>query len=392
MTRYILIYIALVLVLVTNGVAGVESSTPMQKAIRTLSPGQSLTYDNQLNFAPTAPYTIIPSGPPLVMSDDPERVYASGILTQESVGAGTSRIYFYNIKYTPSDDFKITVVLKNLSTETGHITILRRGADRPGNYYLLGKTNLYSFYTSDLHTEIPIAPLASAILDSLWETNYATGLTHGFYEIYAQQSTQVTICGLPFTSNTLETYESLTVISAKANNAGRGLFPNSDRKITLKQVVDTKNGIHRVPLADWGVNDPWIMGVDGLSGRTVANVGNYGVMYSVNLPMRSTDNRDMAVMMMCPVANPGACPFGGVIGTNTFHNQSPAGFYYTPSDLKSFTNTTTASLIGIYSLSKTPVTISLQFSPPGGSCLPGALLLVPIEKSNRQKTIMTIKM
>jgi len=380
MTRCIL-YFSLFLFLITNGIAGVEAPLPMQKAVRNLTPGRSLTYDANLNRVPLAPYSISSSGPALIMSDDPERVYDSGILTQESIGAGTARIYFYNIKYTPSDDFKITVVLKNLSTETGNVTILKRGADIPGNYYLLGKNVLYSYYTSSLNQNIPILPLGSAILDPIWETNHATGLTHGFYEIYTRQSTQITICGLPYTANTLKTYSSLTIIPATAKNAGRGLFPCSDREITLNSVVDTKNGIKRIPLADWGANDPWIKGFDSTSSRIVANIGNYGVMYTVNLPLQSTDNRDMAILVMCPVANKGGCPYGGVIGTDTVHNQSPAGYFYTPSDLKSFTDTTTASLIGIYSLSKIPVTISFEFSPPGGSCLPASLLLVPIKKS-----------
>jgi hypothetical protein len=357
------------------GHAGVEPSTELQKDIWKDTPGNTIIFSD----IPNLTFKGADSGPSLIFSDDPEYLKAEGICGQETLSHETGRLYLYNVNGTYTT-LKFAVVLKNLSDEPEHVILTKRGTAKPsGNYNFIGKTALLQFYESHLHNDILVPPHESALLDPNWEnikTKY-DDLAHGFYEFYCPESTQVTLCGFDATKDTLKIYESLAILSTNSRNAGRGLFPHSDRKIVVDKPVDTKDGIQRLHIAD-GKIDPWITGTDGTNGNKPTRIGgNYGVLYTIEIPLQSSDKRDMAVLVSTPV---NGCPYGGVIGTKPEHNLKPAGYFLTPADQNVYKMSTTVSLAGIYRTGKKPETIILEYSPPGASCLPVDLILVPVKK------------
>jgi hypothetical protein len=105
------------------------------------------------------------------------------------------------------------------------------------------------------------------------------------------------------------------------------------------------------------------------------------VTYKIDVPVKSTDGRNMAVVIMSEPSGSDGCSYRGVIGTSPAYNITNSGYFYTPSDKWAFADKTSGALVGVYHLPVGTSTVSLEFSPPGASCLPADLFFVPVPLS-----------
>lgn len=140
-------------------------------------------------------------GPQFIISDDPEYIrFPEGIALKEAVQPGTVRLYMYNvngIKEPAKMDRKITAVIKNTSSATMHIRMLRYSSQKPsGNYFLLGKQGLADFFSSGPDEKVRTVDPGMAIpIDEKMEKNIFKydELAHGIYEFVIDQPGEVNI-------------------------------------------------------------------------------------------------------------------------------------------------------------------------------------------------------
>ncbi|GIX45533.1 MAG: hypothetical protein KatS3mg130_1941 [Candidatus Sumerlaea sp.] len=168
---------------------------------------------------------------------------------------------------------------------------------------------------------------------------------------------------------------------------GGGLFKTSDYDITPKGggTYDTSEGPKQILVAD-GKHDPWITGWDDSRSTGSRNAGNYGVLYRIRVPYRSSDGRGIAVVLWYPPAGGkwcDACALA-VVANAGVH---AGGVIEIPRDRTTFTGRTNAGVIQIYPPANqgTEGVIELTYSPPGASCLPNPILLIPIHLNEPKK-------
>lgn len=370
--------------LLTVGALAMEPNAELEQSIWNTSVGNTLyigkitTQHNFMNF------TVKDSGPRIVFSDNPEYLKDEGICCSETLGEETARVYLYNVNDSPTNHYKFAIILKNLTNKPGKVTIYRRAAIKPSQAYgRIGKVGLLDFYSKPYRKTVQIPAKGSALLDDFWEKNPAArqDLAHGFYEIYSHQSTQIIMAGMVKTKNTLKTYSQLTLLPPNNRNAGRGIFVTSDRYVKTSP-IDTKNGIQRLRMAD-GQIDKWVKGYDSSVNVKTENIGNYGVLYTVEVPYTSSDNRLMAVVVMSQPAGADYCSYGGVVGTKAENNLTKAGYYLTPADQYHLVEATKGCLVGLYQAQPKGGTIQFEFSPPGSSCLPADFFFIPVNSLNK---------
>src|SRR5690606_5692786 len=92
-------------------------------------------------------------------------------------------------------------------------------------------------------------------------------LVHGFYEFVIDQPAEIAVVQTAPGTSGPDAYNRIkTVIPFSHKNAGRGLFGVSNYKILNTDVIDTKNGVSELIVAD-GKKDPWVIGTEGVSGQ-----------------------------------------------------------------------------------------------------------------------------
>ncbi|MFB3895318.1 MAG: hypothetical protein ACE14V_03345 [bacterium] len=311
------------------------------------------------------------SGGPLIYSDDPEYATADGIMYTAGVAAGTTRIYVYHVNYAGGTK-KITVVGQNMGYTTATVTILRRASGFGTAYSQIGKQAVADFLQSTTAlTPVTISSNALFVLDTVLDNTGVTynQLTHGIIEVYASQSVRYTICMLNQSSNTLTTFSSLTNLAQDGYNR-RGTFPAMNRTKSLSAVINTTSGMQRISIIR-SPTDTQIVGTDAMTYATRTNAGNYGLLYTINIPLRSSNGKDMAILV-----NPRGGDFGGAFKLSS--GITPGGTFFAPSAGSIGSGSTdTATLLGKYALTVSTTTVQLQFITPGGSSLPVELIFAP---------------
>ena len=161
--------------------------------------------------------------------------------------------------------------------------------------------------------------------------------------------------------------------------ANRGNFPVGDMDGTLSAAYDTAAGPAQVIVAN-GKSDPWLPGVDGISGDATVNQGNYGVAYHLKLNWKSSDGRGVAVLLSPPhfeFTDCGAAAAAVKIN-NGIHS---GGVIQLPKNQVRFHGIPEACVIQTFAAPPSGSgTIDLTYTPPGACCLPMPILIVPIEK------------
>ncbi|PRD47356.1 copper amine oxidase [Sphingobacterium haloxyli] len=328
-------------------------------------------------------------GPQFMISDDPEYIrIPEAIVMQERADAGAVRLYVYNVngvKEPVKMPRKISAVIKNIGEEDMHLRMLRYSSQKPSmNYFQIGKQGLYDYFSSrETNNVRTIKPGEVIAIDERLENQVVMydELVHGLYEFVIDQPALISVLQTsPDKEGPKAFHEIDTIIPFSHVNAGRGVFPIANYKVTSKDTIDTNDGVSQLIVAD-GNDDPWITGTIGEKAELARNVGNYGVLYHTNIKWKSTGGKGLALITWnCRSEDSQWC--GGMgLTMEMFDEYMKKSVVQYPSNQLVTKAAPEAILIGIYKpdLSKGIQEINFTYSPPGASCLPTPLVLVPID-------------
>lgn len=328
-------------------------------------------------------------GPQFLISDDPEYIrIPEAVAMQENVAPGAVRLYVYNVNGVREPQqikTKITAVIKNTGKEKMTLRMLKYSSQKPStNYFAIGKKGLEDFFNSQVENDVRyLQPGEVIAIDPQLEKNVVSydELVHGFYEFVVDQPGQISILQTsPEKSGPEALAQIKTLIPHSHENAGRGIFGVSNYKITSLDTISTSNGVTQLVVAD-GKSDPWITGTIGENKDFAQNAGNYGVMYHTKIKWKSTDGKGLAVVTWnSRSADNKWC--GGMGLTMDLKNADGTRVVrQLPSEALVTKAAPEAILVEIYKPdpSKEVQEIDFIYSPPGASCLPTPLVLIPID-------------
>jgi hypothetical protein len=363
-------------------------------ALRSTQQGGVLTLSNlwaRQRELPFIPLEIADAhGPQFLLSDKPEYFYTgNGIALQEEVKPGVVRLYIYHVPQPESGPKTISAVIENLGAKSLKFRFLHRAFPKPGrDYQRIGKGGLIQFFNSHREKAFRrVPPGGRMVIDPDMDVTTVTTdeLVHGFYEFEINQPARISVFERDPEQSSVAILDQLPKLPRELpghekSGAGRGLFMTSDYNVTGESgfVLDTTNGPMRLLLAD-GRKNPSIRGRDAIAGIDDGkDSGNYGVMYRVRLKYRSTDGRGLALFITKPGRGGKWCrtQAGAVqVSRGTW----PAGTVAIPTDRVTFGNPGEMVLIQKFPPVKKGRTGTLEilYSPPGGSCIPTPMILVP---------------
>ena len=331
---------------------------------------------------------IVLPGPQFIISDDPEYIrIPEAIATKETVQPGAVRLYVYNVNAVKEPEKmprKITAVIKNIGKSTMHLRMLRYSSQKPsGNYFLIGKQGLYDYFSSkETQKIVKIKPGKTVAIDKQLEKNIVQfdELTHGLYEFVIDQPAEIAVLQTSPLRSGADAYEEITnIIPTSHKNAGRGLFGVSNYQIINDEIISTDQPISQLVIAD-GIDDPWVLGKEGVSGKEAKLAGNYGIMYQVEFNWKSTNGKGLALVTWNSRTDNKWC--SGMANSILIKNEDkPNQIVSVPSNQLTTKGAPEGVLIEIFKPdpNKEIQTLKFVYSPPGASCLPTPLIFVPID-------------
>ncbi|RMH28653.1 MAG: copper amine oxidase [Candidatus Hydrogenedentota bacterium] len=372
-----------------------ELPADLESKLRTAQPGEIVDMGSYpMAELPLLEYEKRAGGPQFVFSDDPEYFRVpEGAGVREKVQPGRVRLYTYHVNGTTESARRISTVIENLGSGPLTLRWHRYAFRGPStDYYRVGKGGLVDFFSAkNLPPAMTIPAGGAAPLDPKMDAVAVRydELVHGFYEFEIDQPARITTLQTSLETPAVEANARIREVlpPRKTLGAGRGLFKTSDYDITPKGggTYDTSEGPKQILVAD-GKHDPWITGWDDSRSTGSRNAGNYGVLYRIRVPYRSSDGRGIAVVLWYPPAGGkwcDACALA-VVANAGVH---AGGVIEIPRDRTTFTGRTNAGVIQIYPPANqgTEGVIELTYSPPGASCLPNPILLIPIHLNEPKK-------
>lgn len=325
-------------------------------------------------------------GGTLIFSDSPEYVTQNGILYQDKV-QGDARVLFYHLNNS-SEPKKLAVVLKNMYSGRNEVTVTRSGNGQPSSDYLkVGKATQLEYFSEEKTQKIVLSQGVSRLLqEKMNMTILQPGeLTYGVFDFHAEQPVLVSVLMLDAYGDPVTAAEELPVLP-KDEMRLRGTFQGMDRVLTAKKTYDpAEDGGVYFMLADDKV-DKYRTGIDATDGSNVTNYGNYGINYRLELPVASGGVRYYLSPLggvyagamrgfyaakdytLLPTPK-GRTYFGHMTApeTDEEQNRREAGFWHIAK------NTELAPLGQSNGQGETV----FEFSPPGASNLPVAIVMLP---------------
>ncbi|WP_338824628.1 hypothetical protein MHOCP_02380 [Moorella humiferrea] len=288
------------------------------------------------------------SGPRLLFSDDPEYIEKPGILYRDKL-KGEGRLYFWHDVNCPGS-LKVYALAINTSPREAEVNILKEGYGGPSNnVYLVARTAFTAYYNSQGQRRYTLKPGQILVLNPGAPAAVRYQVVHGIIDLKTSEEITVAFVAVPATANVIETYSRLAVLPKDGVHV-RGTFAAADREMTL-DLKTAKTGF--ILLAD-GNDDKFMVGVDGITGSSVRNVGNYGMLYRLKI---KSDKKTGVYLI------PAGGSFGGALIFNAEEVSVPLDGFISSPDQAVYLGTTVPDGI-----------TEMLFMPPGGSCLPVKLL------------------
>ncbi|GAF27001.1 bacterial surface proteins containing Ig-like domains [Moorella thermoacetica Y72] len=288
------------------------------------------------------------SGPRLLFSDDPEYIEKPGILYRDKL-KGEGRLYFWHDVNSPGS-LKVYVLAINTSPREAEVNILKEGYGGPSNnVYLVARTAFTAYYHSQGQRRYTLKPGQILVLNPGAPAAVRYQVVHGIIDLKTSEEITVAFVAVPATVNVLEAYSQLGVLPRDGEHV-RGTFAAADREMTI-DLRGAKTG--SILLAD-GSDDKYMAGADGITGSSVWNAGNYGMLYRLKI---KSDKKTGVYLI------PAGGSFGGTLIFNAGEVSVPLeGFISSPAQ-------------AVYLGTTVPEGITeMLFMSPGGSCLPVKLL------------------
>lgn len=348
-------------------------------------PGFPFKETRQLGY-----HRLVLPGPQFLISDDPEYIRVpEAAVFRERVVPGTVRFYLYNVngvKEPRKIDRRITAVIKNLGPGPMRLQMLKYASEKPsGDYLKIGSTGLADFFASQPNPKARVVKPGQAVaIDEKWEQTVVKfdDLVHGFYEFLVDQPAEITVLQTdPASSGPQALARNPPVLPGKSKSgAGRGIFGVCNYQIRPDSVFDTSRGAAEITVAD-GQRDPWVEGRASHTSETAVLKGNYGVLYEMTIRWRSPDGRGLALLTR-NARGGGASNWCGGMATTVVVSpgRHPGGIVRLPSDKPMTRQEPEAVVIQVFppAANGEEQVIHLTYSPPGASCLPTPITLVPV--------------
>lgn len=325
------------------------------------------------------------TGGTLLFSDSPEYVDRDGILYQDTV-SGDARILYYHLDNT--DEAKKVAVVLESETPNNVIRITRGGASTPSSDYLeVGKATQMQYFAHQLNDRIYLGTGERAVLRQDMNTTILQPgqLVYGVYDFHSAGPVKVTVLMCPADADPCTFVDEAEVLP-KDQYRLRGTFKGMDRIITAPKAYDpTRDGIVYFPLAD-DKHDVYRVGIDATDGSQVKNVGNYGVLYKLEIPIAG---KKLTQFYLSPLGGVYAGAMGVREGLLQNMLPTPMGRTYfgdqTPPEPENvakareegiafLTKCTELADLGSYNASNQT---SFEYSPPGASNLPVNIIMMP---------------
>ncbi|MCA5004381.1 copper amine oxidase [Sphingobacterium bovistauri] len=373
------------------GVNAQVNTEGISEILRKAKEGQVVLLDGFLdpNFRKVDYKQTIKPGPQFIISDDPEYIRVpEAIAMQEEVKPGAVRLYLYNVngvKVPQQMPRKINAVIKNLGTEDMHLRMLKYSSQKPsGNYFQIGKQGLEDYFSSEVKGDVRIVKPGEVIsIDKKFDEHIVKydELVHGFYEFVIDQTAQISVLQFDPNKTAAQAFAKIdTIIPFSHANAGRGIFPVANYKVVTTDTIKTSQGVSQLIVAD-GKDDPWITGTIGPDKQDAKNAGNYGVMYDTNIKWKSDDGQALALITWNSRSADNQWCGGMGLTMEIFENDNHKSVVQLPNDRLITKAAPEAILIKVFKPDpiKDIQEIKFTYSPPGASCLPTPLVLVPIK-------------
>ncbi|MBT2558610.1 hypothetical protein J7E24_12505 [Hymenobacter sp. ISL-91] len=341
-------------------------------------------------------HKLVLPGPQFLISDDPEYIRVpEAAVFREQVQPGTVRFYLYNVngvKEPQKIDRKITALIKNTGSRPMRLQMLKYSAQPPsGDYLKIGRNGLADYFASQPSAKVrTVKPGQAVAIDEKWEqtTVKYDDLVHGFYEFLIDQPGEVTVLQTdPATPGPKALARNPQVLPGKSKSgAGRGIFGVSNYRVQPDSVFDTRSGAAEITVAD-GQRDPWVEGTASHTTETAVLKGNYGVIYDITIRWKSTDGRGLALLTRNARGGGENNLWCKAMATTVMVSPGlhPGGIVKLPSDKPTTRQEPEAVVIQVFApkANGEEQTIHLTYSPPGASCLPTPITLVPVQMNAR---------
>lgn len=325
-------------------------------------------------------------GGTLLFSDSPEYVDTNGILYQDSV-QGDARILFYHLNNSDVPK-KLAVVLKNEYDGRNEVLITRSGNGAPSSDYLkVGKATQLEYFQTEKSRKLFLPPHTARLIEEKMNmTILQPGqLTYGVFDFHAEHSVLVTVLMLDAYGDPVTAAEELPVLP-KDEMRLRGTFKGMNRVLSAKKVYNPgeDGGVYFL-LADDKV-DKYRTGIDATDGSRVTNYGNYGINYRLELPVDEGEVK----YYLSPLGGVYAGAMRGFSATKTYT------LFPTPGSRAYFGDQTAPESYedqvkreaGSWHIARNTELAPLgqstgrgetvfEFSPPGASNLPVAIVMLP---------------
>ena len=386
--------------------AGANPVVPQELAARIAKAKQGETIpmgDYDMEALPLLSIRQTAAGPPFLFTDDPEYIRVpEGAVLRERINPGSTRLYLYHCNGTTGTVSRITAVVDNLADKPMSLSFSRYAFTGVSmDYGLLGQTGAKAFLEQDPNhanhaspkerrgpvQQAPkpriIPPHGSEPLDPAAEESTVrfNELIHGWYEFEVDQPARVTV--LQTTPDTPGPVASKRIVSLlpprSRSGAGRGYYAYCDYDVTNApgEVLDTADGPRQIMIAD-GKLDRWMTGVDSTTTLPCILKGNYGSVYKIRLKRTSSDGKALAALIWNARTKSGCKTMSAC--TQVSPGKFPAGSVMVPTDARVLRGGDKAVLLQVFPAPPKGKTdeIEINYTPPGASCLPNPILLVPI--------------
>jgi hypothetical protein len=313
---------------------------------------------------------VMATGPALLFSDSPERVFKTGILYQDTV-QGPNRVFFHHVNGTKAD-LKLAIILRAESAEPTTVTLGTKGVGGPSaDFFKAAKDSQKEYFTDQEPVQKVLKFKRS--LELLTGTSGAdAGITMnpqqlltGMLDFSASAPVTVTVLVCKPEDKAAK-FSATAPILPMDEHPLRGTYKHGDLLFTLPEVIDLdQSPVYGFKMAS--DDDPYFLqGTDSTTGRKTENNGNYGVVYKINYKVKSSAGYALAF-------NPAGGLFAGIGVDKT---GSEKKLVWLPEGVDSAIGKTGDEVYTFAEHAGGSEIISGSFiwSPPGAACLPIRLL------------------
>lgn len=230
----------------------------------------------------------------LIMSDSPENVFDYGILYQDTIAAQRGRLLTYHVNKISAPKASgagVVVIVENVDIVPVNFNLERTGmkGPSPDPHEVGGKVlETHFLATSPWKTTTIDVGKSAIVYDSREHLNWKpNNLISMLSEFEATGSVKITVAAFGPTTK----LEHLSLLpNLPRDQHPRGTF----------NVVERDAAIN-VPAREFSSiligksESEWVTGIDGITGETVANRGNYGVEYKITV----TPAEDTLIFVNC---------------------------------------------------------------------------------------------